>query len=219
MTILSIFDFFKDIFHHPMAMFKPEDIIKYGGMLLLFLCVYAQIGLFFCFFLPGDALLFTTGVFVATGNFDQPILSVCIVLVIAAFMGNLSAYIFGRKAGPLLFKRKDSIFFKHEHLITADQFFQKNGAIAVTGCFFLPIIRTFTPVIAGVVKYPFPRFVLCSLLGALLWINILVLAGYFLGDVPFVEKNLKYIILGMIIGLTLPVILKIVRSSRGIKTK
>ena len=219
LVLLDIVDFFNDIFRHPDEVINPEALITYGGMALLFFAVFAQTGLFFCFFFPGDALLFTAGVFTATGVFHHRIEIVCISIVTAAFLGNLCGYWFGRSTGPLLFKRKDSWFFKQHHLAIANKFFNSYGGLALTVGFFLPIIRTFTPIISGVIKYTFVRFTMFSALGAILWANTLVLSGYLLGNVPFVKKNLEFIVVGMILVITLPVLFKLFREVGKLKTK
>jgi membrane-associated protein len=137
----------------------------------------------------------------------------------AAFLGNLCGYWFGRSTGPLLFKRKDSWFFHQNHLAVAKRFFDSYGGLALTVGFFLPIIRTFTPIISGVIKYQFARFTMFSLLGAVLWANTLVLSGYLLGNIPFVKKNLEFIIVAMILIITLPVIFKLFREFGKLKPK
>lgn len=218
-VLLNIVDFFRDVFQHPEEILNPEALITYGGMALLFFAVFAQTGLFFCFFFPGDALLFTAGVFTATGVFHHHIEVVSISIVIAAFLGNLCGYWFGRSTGPLLFKRKDSLFFHHNHLTIANKFFDSYGGLALTAGFFLPIIRTFTPIISGVIKYQFVRFAMFSLLGAVLWANTLVLSGYLLGNIPFVKRNLEFIVVGMILIITLPVVFKLLREIGKLKTK
>src|SRR6478735_6782708 len=124
-------------------MWDSESLIRFGGLLLLFLAVFCQTGLFFCFFIPGGGLLFTTGVLIATGQFGYSLFLVCGLLVIASLMGNLTGYYFGIKAGPLLYQKKESRFFKKQHLETAESFYNKYGSLAVAGGLFFPIIRTF----------------------------------------------------------------------------
>ena len=217
MVFLNIIDFFRDIFHNPEEAFNPEAMIRYGGLAILFLVVFAQTGFFFCFFLPGDALLFTSGVFIASGRLHHRVEIVCITLVVATFLGTLCGYWFGRSTGPLLLKRSDSVFFKRNHLRVADVFFRKYGGLALTGGLFFPIIRTFAPIVAGIIKYHFAKFATFSLLGSFLWVNLLVVSGYWLGNVPFVKRNLEVIVITIILLITVPVLVKLIREVNKIK--
>jgi membrane-associated protein len=192
-------------------MFNPESLIRYGGMLVIFLVVFGQTGLFFCFFLPSGALLFTAGVFVATGGLPYTIYTVCGILVIASFLGNITGYWFGWKTGPLLYKRKDSRFFKREHLQIAGSFYKKYGGIALTAGLFFPIIRTFAPIVAGMIGVKFRRFILFTFIGSVLWILSFVLAGYFLGSIPILKAWLNYIIVIIILAVTTPIVIGIIR--------
>jgi membrane-associated protein len=133
-------------------MFDAESLIRYGGLLLVFLSVYCQTGLFFCFFIPSGAFLFTTGIFVATGDLHGNVFLLSLLLTIAAILGNLSGYFLGWKAGPLMYQRKESRFFKRTHLDKAEAFYRTYGNIALTAGMFLPIIRTFSPIVAGMIK-------------------------------------------------------------------
>src|SRR6185369_6563703 len=135
-----------------LSIFDIEYLIRYGGLLFIFLVVYGSTGLFFCFFLPTGAVLFTAGVFVATGDLHENIFIVCALLILAAMSGSLTGYWFGRKTGPLLYKKKDSRFYKKHHLITAETFYRKYGWLALTLGLYLLIIRTFAPIVAGIVR-------------------------------------------------------------------
>ncbi|HYV54620.1 MAG TPA: VTT domain-containing protein, partial [Chitinophagaceae bacterium] len=190
-------------------MFDSESLIRYGGLLLLFLSVFCQTGLFFCFFIPSGGLLFTAGVFVATGNLHENVFTVCSMLIIASVLGNITGYWFGRKAGPMIYKRKESRFFKRKHLEKAEEFYKKYGNIALAAGLFFPIIRTFSPIVAGVIKLDFRRFVLFTFLGSVLWIICFVVAGYLVGIMPFLKQYLKYIVIGIIVVVTIPTIIGI----------
>ena len=131
-------------------MFDSESLIRYGGLLLLFFSVFCQTGLFFCFFIPSGGLLFTAGVFVATGDLRRKCIHCVHPLIVASVLGNITGYYFGRKAGPMMYKRKESRFFKRKHLETAEAFYKKRGNIALTAGLFFPILRTFSPIVAGV---------------------------------------------------------------------
>ncbi|MEO6168416.1 MAG: VTT domain-containing protein [Chitinophagales bacterium] len=217
MILLNVTNFFHEILKDPGSIFNPEMLIRYGGLLLLFLMVFAETGIFFCFFFPGDSLVFTAGVLTATGDLQRNVYVVCITLIVAATLGNLVGYWFGRKAGPLLFKRKESIFFKHEYLIMADKFYTKYGATALILGRFLPVIRTFAPIMAGVIRVDMRKFFLFTVIGAVIWVIPLVTAGYLLGTQPIVRENLEYIIIGMVVVFTGPVIIRFIRESKKLK--
>jgi membrane-associated protein len=198
-------------------MFDSESLIRYGGLFILFLSVFCQTGLFFCFFIPSGALLFTSGVFVATGDLHENLFVVCSLLTMAAVMGNITGYWFGRQAGPLLYKRKDSRYFKRKHLDKAEAFYRKYGNIALAAGLFFPIIRTFSPVVAGIIKLDFRRFVLFTFIGSALWISAFVIAGYLIGLMPFLKQYLKYIVLGIILVVTTPILIGIIRNLNRIE--
>ena len=192
-------------------MFDSESLIRYGGLLLLFLSVFCQTGLFFCFFIPSGGLLFTAGVFVATGDLHENVFIVCSLLTVASVLGNMTGYWFGWKAGPMIYKRKESRFFKRKHLEAAEAFYRKYGNIALAAGLFFPIIRTFSPIVAGVIKLDFRRVLLFTFLGSVLWIICFVVAGYLVGIMPFLKQYLKYIVVGIIVVITIPMIIGIIR--------
>jgi len=195
-----------------LSIFDIESLIRYGGLLIVFLAVYGQTGLFFCFFLPSGALMFTTGVFVATGNLHYTIFSVCSLLILASVLGNLTGYLFGYKTGPLLYKRKESKFFRPEHLKAAEIFYKKYGGLALTAGPFFPVIRTFAPIVAGMIRMDLRRFFLYTFIGSVFWILSFVLAGYLLGSMPFLKPYLKYIIIAIIAAVTVPILVRIIRE-------
>src|SRR5690606_16834337 len=141
-------------------MYDTESLINSGGLLILFLAVYGQIGLFFCFFLPSGAFMFAAGILIATGSFDYSVLTVCTLLSIAAVAGNATGYWFGRKAGNYITDKKDSRFLKQRYLLVGENFYKKHGAIALTIGLFLPIIRTFAPIVSGMIRLDLRRFFL-----------------------------------------------------------
>lgn len=196
-------------------MFDTESLINYGGLVLLILSVYGQTGLFFCFFLPSGGLMFTAGVLIATGSFDYNILVVCALLAVAAVGGNVTGYWFGIKTGHLLRDRKDSRFFRRQYLVTAEQFYKKHGAIALAVGLFLPLIRTFAPIVAGMIRLNFRRFLLFTTIGSIAYVFSFVLAGYLIGNMPFLRPYLKYFIIFIIIAVTIPVVIRIIREFRG----
>jgi len=195
-----------------LSVFDAESLIKYGGLLLVFLAVYVQIGLFFCFFVPSGVFMFTAGVFVATGVLHTHVVVVCILLIIAAQLGNLTGYWFGKKTGPMLYKRKNSKLFKQQYLRAAEVFYQKYGSTALMLGLFFPIVRTFAPIVAGVVNMNLRKFVLYTFIGSACWILAFVLAGYFMASMPFLKPYLKYIVAGVIIFVTIPLVARIIKE-------
>ena len=192
----------------------PEKLLKEGGFYVVMFVIFAETGLFFGFFLPGDYLLFLAGMFVATGKLDVNIYVLILGLCISAISGNFTGYWFGRKTGPVLYHRKDSFFFKKRYLKAAEEYYNKQGAFALIMGRFVPIVRTFAPIFAGVVKLDFKRFALYNVVGAIIWIGSLTLLGYFLGKRFEKEINdyLLYIIIGFIVVTTIPLIITFVKK-------
>ena len=175
------------------------------------LILFVECGLF-VFFLPGDSLLFTVGLLVGRGSIDQPLWLVCLVLTIAAFAGNVVGYEIGRKAGPALFRRPDSRFFKQKYIDQTVGFFDKYGARAVILARFVPIVRTFITVTAGVGRMDRRKFFGYSAIGAVLWATGITVLGYFLGSVPFIAANLEVILLLIVLVSVLPAIVVVLRA-------
>ena len=197
-----------------LKIFDPESLISHGGLLVVFLLVYASTCLFFCFFIPSGALLFTAGIYTATGDLQYDIFTVCGLLILASILGNLTGYWFGWNTGPLLDSRKDSRFFKKQHLKTAETFYNKYGWLALTVGLYLPIIRTFASIVAGIVRLNFRRFILLTSTGSVVWILSFVLAGYFIGSRPFLKPWLNYIVIGFILVVTIPLIIWMIEELR-----
>ena len=192
----------------------PEKLLKEGGFYLVVFVIFAESGLFFGFFLPGDYLLFLAGMFVATGRLDVNIYVLVFTLIVAAISGNFTGYWFGKKTGPLLYKRKDTFFFKKKYLLAAEKYYRKQGAFALIMGRFVPIVRTFAPIFAGVVKLDVKKFAFYNIVGAIIWIASLTLLGYFLGKrfAHQIEEYLVYIILGFILITTIPLIVTFVKK-------
>jgi membrane-associated protein len=197
--------------------FDAESLIRYGGLVMVFLLVYSTTGLFFCFFLPSGAVLFAAGVFAATGRLHYSFLTVCSLLILASVLGTLTGYWFGRQTGPVLYSRQDSRFFKRHHLKTADAFYNKYGWLALTVGLFLPIIRTFAPIVAGIIKLDLRRFMLLTFIGSVIWIVSFVSAGYFIGSRPFLKPWLNYIVLAFILIITIPLIIRTIKELRKLR--
>ena len=194
----GVFDFLKQLVN-------PESIILCGGVYLLLFFVFAETGLFIGFFLPGDSLLFTAGLFCATGLIRLHPSLLVVLIIIAAVTGNMVGYAFGKKVGPMLFKRKSGFFFRQEHLVAAHEFYLKHGKKTIVLSRFLPIVRTFAPIVAGIVKLDYRKFFIYSLVGAIFWVGTLVLLGYFLGKyVPGTKDYLGYIVIFLIVITSIP---------------
>jgi len=197
-----------------------ETLLKSGGFYLLLIVVFAETGLFFGFFLPGDYLLFLAGLFCASGLLPVNIYVLCSGLLGAAILGNFTGYWFGRKTGPMLFKRKESLLFKRKYIIAAEEFYHKYGALALILGRFMPIIRTFAPIFAGVVRVDLARFSILNVTGAVIWVAVLTLSGYFLGQhFPQIINYIEYIIIGFISLTTVPIVITVIRKSLKKETK
>jgi len=205
----GIVDFLKELVN-------PESIITYGGIYLLLFVVFAETGLFVGFFLPGDSLLFTAGLLCSTGILKVHPFLLVILIIIAAVTGNMVGYSFGKKVGPLLFKRKSGLLFRQEHLVTAHEFYIKHGKKTIILSRFLPIVRTFAPIVAGIVKLDYYKFFLYSLTGAVFWVSILVLTGYFMGKyIPETKNYLGYIVIFLIVITSIPFIFNSISKKYG----
>ena len=201
--------------------FNPEWIfLKYGNLALwiLLLIVFAETGLLIGFFLPGDSLLFAAGIFgdLLCENFYQaPFFVIMLLVTISAFLGNMAGYWFGSKSGKLLYKKKDTFFFKRRNLIMAKLFYKKYAGFALILSRFLPIFRTFSPIIAGVVRMNLRSFILYNMLGAFLWVFSVMSAGHYLDKIfPKLKNHLEWVALSLIISTTLPVLLKLTRRKK-----
>jgi len=168
-------------------------LIKTIGYLGIFIIIFAESGLFFGFFLPGDSLLFTTGLLASQGYFD--ILILILLITLAAILGDQIGYVFGLKIGPKIFVRDDSFFFKKKYISDAENFYRKHGKKAVLIARFIPIVRTFIPILAGVGKMHYATFITYNIFGGLMWGAGITLLGYFLGQqIPNIDKYLIPII-------------------------
>lgn len=190
----------------------PEYLLSQGGFYIVVLIVFAETGLFFGFFLPGDYLLFLAGLFCALGKIDVDIVTMYFGILGAGILGNFAGYWFGYRTGPVLFKRKDSLLFKRKYVIMAEEFYQKYGGTALVIGRFVPIVRTFAPIFAGVVKLDFKKFIFYNISGAILWVSLLTLTGYFLGvKFPAIINYVEYIIVGLIAIAFLPIVIALIK--------
>jgi membrane-associated protein len=173
----------------------------------LLIVVFAETGLFFGFFLPGDYLLFMAGLLCSTGKFDISIYTLVFSLIAAGVLGNYAGYWFGYRTGPALFKKDNSLFFKKQYVEIAEVFYAKHGGMALVLGRFFPIIRTFAPIFAGVVKVDLKKFTLYNFIGSVAWVNTFTLAGFFLGrKFPQLKGYLEYVVLGLIVVTSAPLL-------------
>ncbi len=186
-----------------------------AAMVLVCLIVIAETGLFVGVILPGgDSLLFAVGVMIGAGVIDFPIWLACILISVSAVIGDQLGYFIGRKAGPAIFKRPDSKFFSQENAVRAQKFFVKYGAKAVIFAHFVPVMRTFIPVAAGVGKMKYSYYLRYNIIGALSWGVIVPLLGYFLGSITFISENVILVTLVLVAISFIPVFLEVVRARK-----
>lgn len=192
--------------------FDLMTLIQAVGYTGLFSIVFAETGLFLGFFLPGDSLLFVAGVLAGQGFFSMPVL--IMGLLFSAVVGNLVGYEFGRRVGPKLFNKEDSLIFKKAHIKKAQNYFEKYGSKTIVLARFIPIVRTFAPIVAGVGNMRYPVFFFYNLIGGFLWTVMLVMLGYFLGSVIDVDKYLLPIVLLIIFISFLPGVFSYISEKR-----
>ncbi len=200
------------------SLLSPETIVEKGGLLLVAAIIFAESGLLVGFFLPGDSLLFVTG-FLATKpdklpHVNYPLPVVLVVLVIAAIVGDQVGYLFGRRVGPSLFRRPDSRFFKQQNVEKAQVFFEHHGPKTIVLARFVPIVRTFAPIVAGASRMHYRQFLRFNVVGGTLWAVGVTTLGYFLGQVGFIRRNIEIAAIVIVLLSLLPVALE-VRKHRG----
>lgn len=204
-------------------------IINYGGLYILLLVIFAETGLFIGFIFPGDSLLFSAGVFLdqiankfiglpqnSPLDFGWPHITIILMIMVASVLGNIVGYWFGFKAGPLLYERRDTWLFKKKHLIRAKNFYDKYGKPTIFFAKFLPIIRCFAPIVAGMVKMSRPIFIFYNIIGSICWVSSMILGGYYLNT--WVRKtfgfelkeHIEAIVIIIVVITTFPVIYKII---------
>ena len=207
---------------------NPEFYIQHGGLWLFLFIIFAETGLFAGFFLPGDSLLFVAGIYsnelaAELINFNNDffnLIMICILVIFSGILGNTVGYWFGAASGPYLFKRQDSFLFKKKHLYTAKEFYDKHGGGAIVFARFLPILRTFAPIIAGIVRMEKHNFALYNIVGCILWAFAMLFAGhylyrFFLNEFGFdLKQRLEMIVIGIIVVTTAPVIFKLLKKRK-----
>ncbi|MEI8099633.1 MAG: VTT domain-containing protein [Sediminibacterium sp.] len=209
---------------HWSQLLQPQFYIEHGGLWLIMFVVFAETGLFAGFFLPGDSLLFVAGIYstnlanevLATGNEYIDLLVILVLIAAAGIAGNATGYWFGRKVGPAMYGWKENLLFKRTYLEQAHEFYEKHGGGAIIVARFIPIIRTFAPIVAGIVQMQKARFVLYNIIGSIAWVFSMLVGGHFLqkwilSQFGFdLKHHLEIIVLGIVLITTAPVIMKLV---------
>ena len=210
---------------------NPHFYIQHGGLWMILFIVFAETGLMVGFFLPGDSLLFVAGIYStkliatfptgSTGSDFVNLLILWVLISICGILGNMAGYWFGKKSGPFLFTRKDTFLFKRKHLLRAKDFYDKHGGQAIVFARFLPIVRTFAPIVAGIVQMERKKFMLYNIIGCAAWVFSMLFAGHYLQKF-FLDKfnfdltaHLEVIVIGIILITTLPVIYKLFFGKRA----
>lgn len=192
---------------------EPDFLIRTFGLLGILIIVFVESGLLVGFFLPGDSLLFTAGLLSAT-NVLPDIWILLVLIPLAAIAGDQVGYLIGRKAGPAVFKRPESRFFRAEYVEKSHDFFERYGARTIVIARFVPIVRTFAPVMAGASRMHYRTFVTFNIFGGLLWGVGVTTLGYFLGQIEFVRKYIEFILIGIVALSVTPVVFELARGYR-----
>ncbi len=180
--------------------------------LLIFLIIFCETGLVVTPFLPGDSLLFALGAIAATGQTVLKLPWLFSILVMAAVAGDAVNYAIGHRAGPRIFNRERSWWFNKKHLLATQRFYERHGGKTIVIARFMPIIRTFAPFVAGIGVMRYRRFAMFNITGALLWVLIFLLGGYFFGNIPVVQRNFEFVIVGIIFVSCLPLGYRIIQG-------
>jgi len=213
---------------HWSQLLQPQFYIEHGGLWLILLVVFAETGLFAGFFLPGDSLLFVAGIystnianeFIPTGNEYLDLLQLMALISIAGILGNATGYWFGKKVGPAMYEWKENLFFKKHYLVQAHDFYEKHGGGAIIVARFIPIVRTFAPIVAGIVQMDRKKFSYFNIIGCVAWVSSMLIAGHFLqkwilSQFGFdLKDHLEVIVLGIVLVTTAPVIIKLVFNKK-----
>ncbi len=216
LTLLEVF--------HWSQLLQPQFYIEHGGLWLILFVVFAETGLFAGFFLPGDSLLFVAGIYagplaaevVPSNNEWINLLVITAFISVAGILGNYVGYAFGKKVGPTMFDWKENLFFKKKYLVQAQEFYEKHGGRAIIIARFIPIVRTFAPIIAGIVNMDRQKFMYNNVVGSIVWVTSMVFGGHFLQTWILehfqfdLKKHLEVIVLGIVFITTAPVIFKVI---------
>ncbi len=192
-------------------MFNPSDIVLSGGLLLIGLFLFSEVALLLGFFLPGDTLLIAAGILAQQDKLS--VVSVIIVAIVAAIAGDSTAYFIGRRMGPKVFTKQDSILFDAKHISKAEAFYEKYGTKALLVTHFLPVVRTFTPLLAGVGNMPYRKFLLFNAIGDIVWAVSVTLVGYYIGSkIPNVDNYILLFVLAAMILTASPTIYHVTKK-------
>jgi membrane-associated protein len=195
--------------------YNVEAVIHWGGLAGMTFIIFAETGLLAGFFLPGDSLLVAAGLLTARGTFDNNILLTCSILSVAAVVGDTTGYWFGAKTGPVLFKREKSLLFNPKHLRTTHAFYERHGGKTIIIARFMPIVRTFAPIVAGIGTMNYTRFLSYNVFGGVGWVWSMVLLGYGLGiQFPWIIKSIDKVIIVVIFVSLLPMFIHILLERR-----
>ncbi|MES2471081.1 MAG: VTT domain-containing protein [Patescibacteria group bacterium] len=204
--------------HSLLSLIDPMVIVQTAGLIGVIAVVFAETGLFFGFFLPGDSLLFTAGLLASRGFLgggDLGIVWLILGCTIAAIVGDAVGYYSGKKAGPALFNKEDSLFFNKKHIIRAQKFYEQHGKKTIIMARFIPIIRTFAPIVAGIGNMNYRTFLSYNIVGGIAWVWSMSLLGYFLGSaIPSIDKYILPIIIGIIAVSFIPAIIHVLKERR-----
>lgn len=207
----------ESILHFFRSLYDPEglkELIRSGGAPLVCMIVFVETGFFVGFFLPGDSLLVTAGIFAAAGV--VPLRLLLAPVMICAVVGDQIGYWIGRKTGSALYRREDSLFFRRSHLQRAHEFYERYGGRAVIFARFVPIVRTFCPPVAGAALMPYSRYLMFDIFGGVFWVGAMILGGYFLGrSVPNIGQRIHYVIAMVVLLSVLPALISIIRARRA----
>jgi membrane-associated protein len=187
-------------------------ITGWWGYLLIAGVVFAETGLLVGLFFPGDSLLFTVGVVAGAGDID--IVRICALVTVMSILGDQSGYFIGRRTGPAIFRRPDSLLFKQQYVARTQAFYEKHGGKTLVYAKFVPIVRTFAPFMAGVGRMKYSRFLSFNIFGGIGWVLSMTLAGYNLGGVPVIRRNFEKVVIGIVVVSVLPIIIQYLRSRR-----
>jgi membrane-associated protein len=210
---------------------QPEALISsFGIYALIGVCaiVFIETGLLIGFFLPGDSLLFVTGLMISTGDvvfpvgnemLPVPIWIACVAISLSAWLGDQTGYWIGRKTGPAIFNKQDSKFFSQKNVSRTNSFFERYGAKAIILAHFVPVMRTFVPVAAGIGQMNYRRFLKYNIYGVIGWGTLVTLLGYYLGKIPFVAQHVEYFTIAFIVISTIPIVMEVIKSRREHKAE
>jgi len=195
--------------------FNPEFLLQYGGISLLIFIVFAETGIFFCFFFPGDSLLFTAGLLCGTNYLPYSYPSLLAAVFVAATTGSIFGYFSGKFLGKWLQRQPDTWLYRKEYIEIAREYHTKYGGMAFIIGRFLPIVRTFVPILSGIIKLPFPTFMFWNILGCLFWVPMMISAGHFLvGIFPEIQQHLEKVVIFLVVITSIPIILTFRKERR-----